>query len=152
MLWWKDGRQREAEALAGNRGTPTLKQHPQEPVLRAEPLQVPLSQGKLFSMGKEAGAAARGGRAGRVHGRPRGFAQAACEESSSLAGAWQERDRGWGWRSSLLPALLGNENMRSFTQKLHYGVVGFFFLRLFLSALLWRKTILRRGGPFSNYH
>lgn len=67
---WKDGKQRGAAAVAGRRRTPALQWCPQEPVLGAEPLQGPLSQGKLFPMLKEAGAPARGGGAGRVHGRP----------------------------------------------------------------------------------
>lgn len=83
---------------------------------RGEPLQVLLGQEKRFSMQKEAGAPVRAARAGRApadHGRVR---RAGIGRSETGAGG-----------ISLLPALLGSGNMRSFTQKLHCGVVVFRF-------------------------
>lgn len=103
--------------MAGSAGTPAAQQHPRDP----EPLQVPLPLVKPFSTQKgkkkkrEGGSCSQGvsGKAGFIH--PKG-----CCRRRDLAGARP----GLGLRGLSSSPLPSASKPRSFTQKLHYSVVG----------------------------
>jgi len=137
---------RGAAARRAGQGPQPRSGTPREPALGAEALQVPAAPVKPFPARKESQGCKRGWPGRWVS------SQSTRLRPGRVRGELLPRP-GLG-RGGLSPSLLPSAiKPRSFTQKLRDGVAGdFFFLKLFLNALLRRKMILRRGGPFSNYH
>lgn len=61
-----------------------------------------------------------------------------------LAGLWFGRSQSGAGGSSLLPALLSSESMRSCTQKLHYGVEVFVVVFFFFSQIIFKCSFVAK--------
>lgn len=142
------GRRGGAAVLAGRAGTPAPQQHPREPAPPGLP-----SPGKAIfhaegKPGLQAGVAGQAGFSADHEAWPGQRAR----KAAPLAGMWQEPGRDWGWGDLPPPRSPRWWKHKVFYSKASLWCCGGVFLRLFLNALLWRKMILCRGGPFSNYH